>query len=125
VGVRIRDAILYYGSSNVQSLTAILLFSMFPDLRNNLKSSGSSLYECSISYSILNAALRHEIRQTLVGANDAVDNFSSCHPDLPGMNKDTKLLSSIRKRGLLKQVQKRIDAPDPKTPTWRDCLRSQ
>jgi len=26
---------------------------MFPDLRNNLKSSGSSLYECSINYSTL------------------------------------------------------------------------
>jgi hypothetical protein len=29
------------------------LFQMFHDLRNNLKSSDSSLYECSISYSTL------------------------------------------------------------------------
>jgi hypothetical protein len=54
VGVRIRVAILVL---NVLWLEGHLepnchfAFQMFPDLGNILKSSGSSLYECSISYS--------------------------------------------------------------------------
>jgi hypothetical protein len=56
VGVRICDAILVF---NVPWLEGHLepdyhfAFLMFLDLRNNLKSNGSSLYKCSISYSTL------------------------------------------------------------------------
>jgi len=35
---------------------------MFPDLRNNLKSSGSWLYECSISYSTLKTSIASRIQ---------------------------------------------------------------
>jgi hypothetical protein len=55
---------MYYGSSDIWSLTAILLFSMFPDLRNNLKSSRSSLYACSISYSTLKRSFAPRIPTT-------------------------------------------------------------
>jgi hypothetical protein len=56
VGIRICDAILVF---NVPWLEGHLepdyhfAFLMFLDLRNNLKSNGSSLYKCSISYSTL------------------------------------------------------------------------
>jgi hypothetical protein len=40
---------------------------MFPDLRNNLKSSGPSLYECSISYSTLKRSFVPRILTTTSG----------------------------------------------------------
>jgi len=42
-----------YSSRDIWSLIAILLFWMFPDPGNNLKSNGSSLYKYSVSYSTL------------------------------------------------------------------------
>jgi hypothetical protein len=57
VGVRIRDTILVFNrlwlERHLEPNCRFLLCSIFLDLRNNLKSSGSSLYECSISYSTL------------------------------------------------------------------------
>jgi hypothetical protein len=40
---------------------------MFADLRNNLKSSGSSLYECSINYSTLKRSFASRIPTTTSG----------------------------------------------------------
>jgi hypothetical protein len=49
---------------------------MFPDLRNNLKSSGSSLYECSISYSTL--------KRKHMTVKEARDLFNVIDPEWPG-----------------------------------------
>jgi hypothetical protein len=43
---------------------------MFPDLRNNLKGSGSSLYECSISYSTVKCTFALRILITPSGIRD-------------------------------------------------------
>jgi hypothetical protein len=55
---------IYHSSRDIQSLTAILLLSMFPDLRNNLKRSGSSLCECSIGYDTLKCSFAPRIQTT-------------------------------------------------------------
>jgi hypothetical protein len=60
---------MYYGSRDIQSLIDILPFKMFPDLRNNLKRSGLSLYECSLSYSILKRSFAPRILITTSGVS--------------------------------------------------------
>jgi hypothetical protein len=55
---------IYYSSRDIQSLTAILLFKIFLDLRKNLKTSGPLLYECSISYSTLKRSFAPRILTT-------------------------------------------------------------
>ena len=47
---------------------------MFPDLRNNLKSNGSSLYKCSISYSTLKRSFAPRIWTTTSGAQHIIHN---------------------------------------------------
>jgi hypothetical protein len=67
VGVRIRDATLDFSVLWLEGHLepkCHFAFQMLPDLRNNLESSGSSLYECSISYSTLILTLAPRILTT-------------------------------------------------------------
>ena len=50
---------------------------MFPDLRNNLKSSGLSLYECSISYNTLKCSFAARI---LITTSGGVFKYSNAGP---------------------------------------------
>jgi hypothetical protein len=56
-----------HSSGDIQSLTATILLYIFPDLRNTLNGSGSSLYECSISYGTLKRSFAPPILTTPSG----------------------------------------------------------
>jgi len=62
---------IYYSWSDNWSLTTISLFPIFLDLRNNLKSSRSLLYECSISYSTLKRSFTPRI-PTITSATSSI-----------------------------------------------------
>ena len=48
---------MYYSSRDIQNLTNPLHSRLFPNLRNNLKSVGSPVCECSMNYGTLKVTL--------------------------------------------------------------------
>ena len=86
---------------------------MFPDLRNNLKGSGSSLYECSISYSILKRSFAPRILITISGLADRNTNDNELvHLPLPG----TGILESSPQRTPTTAKASQILVPIRKSP---------
>jgi hypothetical protein len=84
---------------------------MFPYLRNNLKGSGSSLYECSISYSILKRSFAPRILTTTCGLADRnTNNKKLVHLPLPG----TGILESSLQRTSTTAKDSQILVPDQK-----------
>jgi hypothetical protein len=68
VVVRTRDAIVGFNvlwlEGHLERNCYFAFFLMPPDLRNNIESSGLSLYECSISYGILKRSFASRILTT-------------------------------------------------------------
>jgi hypothetical protein len=68
---------------------------MFSDLRNNLKRSGSSLYECSISYSTLKCSFASRVLTTTGGEMPEALSLKSfvrevLHPFARGQTEDMR-----------------------------------
>jgi hypothetical protein len=81
VGVRIHDAIMfsiYYSSRDIYSLSAILLLKVFPDLKNNMKSSNSPLHKCFIIYNTLKRSSASRILTTTSERLILFDNTNGC-----------------------------------------------
>jgi hypothetical protein len=79
---------------------------MFLDLRNNLKSSGSSLYECSISYSTLKSSCAPRIPTIISGSKHlgsgcilSIDYDGTC--DIRDRGPDRATLTTMAERDSL------------------------
>ncbi len=70
---------MYYSLWDIQPNFHFAFSKVFPDLRNNLKSCGSALYECSTSYGILKRSFAVRILITPSAPFFVINFFSNCH----------------------------------------------